>query len=732
MAVSLLSDRWYRVAASVPAWRPGVRIDRHVVRGARWHLLSDATGDCTVRLDPKAYEVIGRFDGRASLTQIWQVVLARLGADAPTQDEVLSLLTRLSSAGLIEWGGAGELGAAEAQGEERRQQERRARRHPLMMRFSLIDPAPWLNRCGPLARGLFSLPAAALILLILGVTTLIALERLPELARDAARAFASPRAWLIGLAVYVPMKAVHEAMHALALRRFGGLVREAGIAVMMFCPVPYVAAGAADRLAQPGARALVSGAGILAELVLAAAGVLVWHLSEPGLSREIGLAVAMVGAVSTLAANGNPLTRLDGYHVLIDLLDLPNLATRSARWWQEWLLAHWLGLRIEHPIESAPRERRWLMIYAPAATFYRLSIGLWLALWLGEHWSPAAWLILVWALTTALVQPMIRLIRAADQHSQGLRPRLGHRLRAAVGLVAGLVLMAVVPVPDRVLTQGIVWIPEGGQLRAADAGFVSRLEVRDGQRVQAGQPLLSLHDPELTLEFERKAVRRAGLEVERYDSLLRDPARAANLGETIERLDEDMAVLGERLQALRVLAPRSGRLSLPHAADLPGRHLARGERVGEVIDEQIDQAPPAIRVVLDQDEAIRLREGVRAAWVIYPSAATRVLAARLERDQPAPLASLPGPALARAAGGPIDTDPTDPEQLRPLDPTFSVDLRLLASDDAAAGGTALDDHLGGPGQRVDVRLDLGRAPLIVQGWRQLRRTFSARLAPDQV
>lgn len=181
-------------------------------------------------------------------------------------------------------------------------------------------------------------------------------------------------AWLL----YPLIKLVHETSHGLAVQRWGGAVREAGASLLVLMPVPYVNASAANAFRHRYQRALVSAAGVMSELALAALAMLAWQWLQPSLARDVALLVMVTGLMSTLLVNGNPLLRFDGYYLLCDALDLRNLASRSARWWAEFAARRLLGAASEAPLEPLPGERPWLVAYAPLSLAYRvvLSVGI--------------------------------------------------------------------------------------------------------------------------------------------------------------------------------------------------------------------------------------------------------------------------------------------------------------------------------------------------------------------
>jgi putative peptide zinc metalloprotease protein len=154
-----------------------------------------------------------------------------------------------------------------------------------------------------------------------------------ELTGNLSDRILSTQNLLIAWFSYPVVKALHEWSHALAVKRWGGRVREAGLMFLVFTPVPYVDATDSYGFSGKWQRAAVAAAGILAELALGAIAVYLWWLSEPGLLRAVAYNVILIAGVSTLLVNGNPLMRYDGYFVLSEALEIPNLAQRATKFW---------------------------------------------------------------------------------------------------------------------------------------------------------------------------------------------------------------------------------------------------------------------------------------------------------------------------------------------------------------------------------------------------------------
>ena len=173
MAEPLLSSAWYRVVGLRPRLSPGAGVARQTARDHIWHILTDAHSGRQLRLNAPAYGFAGRCDGTRTVGDIWALLLASMGDAAPGQDDILRLLSQLYSAGMVQFDAAPNLDALFAQRTEHVRRRRRAWINPLVVRMSLFDPTPLLDRLLPRALGLFSAPALALWALCVAFAALL-------------------------------------------------------------------------------------------------------------------------------------------------------------------------------------------------------------------------------------------------------------------------------------------------------------------------------------------------------------------------------------------------------------------------------------------------------------------------------------------------------------------------------------------------------------------------------
>lgn len=712
MTQALVSGSWHRVSSLRPSLVGGLKIVRQRVRDQLWHVLVEPGSGRQMRLNPPAYAFAARCDGRATVESLWQTLLAQKGDDAPTQDDVLRLLAQLFRAGMVQFDAAPHLSLLFARRSEDEERRRRTFINPLMLRMRLFDPTRLLDRLAPAANALANWPVFALWAAAVILAVLAAAVNFPQLQADASRVLKTPSSYAIAWLAWPLVKSLHELGHALAVRRFGGVVHEVGISLLLLTPAPYVDASAASAFASPRQRALVSAAGILVELALAATAMLAWMLLAPGLLRDAATVVLLICSVSTVAFNANPLMRLDGYYLLCDVLQLPNLALRSQAWWA----SAWRRLiGTEQPLPAgalASGEAKWLAAYAPASWACRIALLFALVIWIGQQSWLLGWLaglgLSAWLLS-AIVRGLLRSAGAALDHASRRRA-LGF---AAGGVLALAVALFVIPAPSTVVARGVVWPPEHAQLRPEAGGFVEARLAADGANVREGELVLRLADPALVAQQEKAAGERQGLFAQQYHALLQDPSRAWDVNQQIERNAAELQRAEQQLAGLEVRARAAGRVVWPRESDMAGTYAQRGVMVGYVLAAE----PAQVRLVLRDEDLLRVRGRLRSAEVRLAEAPWISQAALVRNETPAATRQLPSAALGDRHGGAIPVDPADDKGLRTQAPVFLLDVVLPGVQTSHVGG------------RAWVKLVLPPEPLGWQAVRSLRQVLLRQFSP---
>jgi putative peptide zinc metalloprotease protein len=694
----LLSPHWYRVAYLKPRLKSGVRISRQPVRGQTWYVLTDPVSGRHHRFNSPAYALIAGCDGMLTIDDIWAQRVDADGDEAPTQAQAIEVFGQAFAANLLGGDVAPDAGAVMRAQAKRRAQRRRAALNPLAFKLPLWDPEGFLEAHVRRVAWLYGPAGRWLLLALMLLGALLMAWNAGEFARQAATQLTQGRTLILLWIAYPLVKALHELAHAFAVKAFGGEVHEMGITLLLLTPVPYVDASASIAFEDKRERVIVGAAGIAAEWLLASVALGLWLLLEPGLPRDAMFAVAFIGGVSTLALNGNPLLRFDGYHVLCDALELPNLAQRSARAWQALAKRIALGRPSAAAEGAHGAERAWLLVYAPASWLYRSLLTLLLALAVADThpWIGLALLALSlwWMLAGPLVAALRWLFASAELH--------GARTRAfglgATALAAGLGVALALPLPHRTYAPGVVWLPDEALVRPGSEGFLEQVLVQDGQTVEAGTPLLRLSNDALQLAL---ALAESALQQQQVEHLAALDSDALKAGLAADRVAALTAARDEVRAGVR------GRVALDPRQLQPGRWLAQGQVTAHVLP----PGPPLVHALVANEDIAQVRAQPGRIEVALADDLGRALPAQWQRGVPRASHQLITPALGSRAGGPVALDPADPQGRTALEPRFEVELRLP------------DDTPAPVGARAWVSFRHGEATLVELSSRFLRRAF---------
>ena len=523
--------------------------------------------------------------------------------------------------------------------------------HYLFFRVPLLQPDAWLVRWLPVAR-LFAtrtFALATLLALLVGLSQVF--RRWDAFSASLVDTFNLEGLLSYGVALF-GVKLLHELGHAFTARHFGCRVPAMGVAFLVMWPVAYTDTNEAWRLTRARQRLCVASAGIVTELVVAAWATLAWALLPEGGAQSAAFVLATTSWVATLAINASPFMRFDGYFILMDALDMPNLHGRSfalARWkLREWLF----GLGDEPPEHFKPSRQRALIAFAWAVWLYRLVLFLGIAL-LVYHFFFKVLGVLLFAVEIAwfIAWPLrAELLVWRGRWSQ---IRQQARSRATAGLVLLLLVLFAMPWPGRITASGVLRPHEVWPVFAPGGARIEALPVTHGASVAAGAPLLTLQVPDLASREQALAVR---LEQQRWQ------AAASGFDEDMRKrwkvAEQSLLTTETEWQGLqaerRQFQPQAPYAGVFYWADpdlTVGQWVGKREPLGLLVAQGTTWR---VETWLDEDQVAQVQLGQQATF--WPDSATgRMLDLRvavIDRDASR---TLPRRELASAWGGHVLT-----------------------------------------------------------------------------
>ncbi|TWU49216.1 biotin/lipoyl-binding protein [Rubripirellula reticaptiva] len=486
-----------------------------------------------------------------------------------------------------------------------------------------------------------------------------------------------PSSWCWWLGVWIGLKLVHELAHAVACHRQGGEVGEAGLVFILFAPIAYVDVTSCWRMPSRRARIYVSAAGMFAEWVIASLAMIAWSLSPDSVQwRFLMSNVIITAGLSTIIFNANVLMRFDGYFILADLIEVPNLAAEGnaslGRMIRRWLVgedvadSNLMGWR-----------RHFVVGYGTAAMVWRVMVCVSLAIAASTMFAGAGVVIAMLGILMWVLQPAKQLA-AYSSRLKTTQPGLWVRGCVlgwtAVAAIAAMLL--VVPIPTATYAPAIVQYQPETMVRAGCEGFVLRIHVADGDVVTKGDVLMELENRSVANRLEELELAHQQTEIR-----LRQAIEERNAGERMilrekqASLALQIVVVRDQVDSLRVVADRDGRVIGRHLDELVGTYVGEGDAIMVVATDRDKEV-----LAMVSQEGVEATDAIGDRPVILWTADGRPMNVRLDRIEPRATDRLIDPSLAAINGGPMavkqshQTDAND--SVRLLEPHFRARFRL--------------------------------------------------------
>jgi putative peptide zinc metalloprotease protein len=695
------------------------------------------------RFEEEEYSLLTWLDGKTSLDELRERFERQFTPQKLATAQLQHLLTQLHRSNLI-------VSLAPGQGEALRERHVQRERkkfwatfsNPLAMRFRGIDPDRLLTWLDGRFGWLFS-PLAISLVLLFGLSALLLLAaqwqefrgRLPQF-----REFFAVSNWLLLAVIMSLVKVLHEFGHGVACRRYGGHSHELGLMLLVFTPCLYCNVTDSWVIRSKWKRAMIGAAGMYVELLLAATCTWIWWFTQPGLLHHLCLNTMFVCSVSTLMFNANPLMRYDGYYILCDLLEIPNLRQKANSLVRSKLAAWCLGMK-ENPDPFLPaRGQVWFVVFAVASTLYGWFVTFSVLWFLTQVFKPYGLEVLgqglvLLSLLAMLVMPGWKLVQTLRTPGRRGKMKTSRVLVTSAALASVLAAACFIPLPHTI-TCAVLLQPRGAEAIYVEVpGEVTHVWTSQGF-VQQGQPLVQMRNLDAEIAAQKLRAQRDAL-LAKIDGLRQrahaDPQALLDLAHTEEALatlDTQLAQREAELQKLLVLAPFSGQLlpppekqpapanrvtlasweGRPLSARNLGAYLDKGTLLGKLAPSGEFEAVLAI----DQNSMEFIRTG-QTVDVILDQWPGRKLHGKIEHLSEQPWNALP-PSLSAKAGGRVLTRTGADGAEHPVSETYQANVPLGETDDRwIAEGTG------------QARIHAGSLTIAQHAWRMICRTFRFEL-----
>ena len=709
----LFHESWYRIADQRISLRPNVVVRRQVLRGEKWYVVQNPLSNQFYRLNPGTYEFVSRLSASRTVEEVWKEAQDRDPENAPGQGDIIELLAQLYHANLLHYNLPPNSEKLFERYKEKKQRILKANLKSIMFfRIPLFDPDALLQRLLRFIRLLISPVGVAVWCLVVVAGLKVAIENFPEL-RVQSQGIMAPSNLLFLYIGLVIVKTLHEFGHAFAVRRFGGEVHTMGVMFLIFSPLPYMDASSAWTFRNKWQRVFVGAAGMIFEVFVAACAIFVWVYTGPGVVHSLAYNMVFVASVSTVLFNINPLLRFDGYYILSDLLDLPNLHQHSARHLKYLVEHHAFGCKNCETPATTRREEVLFTTFGILSGIYRIFVFSMILLFVADQFLLAGMIMAVVCVVSWVLVPMVGILRYL-----GSSPRLYRTRTRAIAVCSATFailfsFLFLLPFPNSFKAPGVLKSTDYVIAVNKASGQIAEVIATSGERVNSGDPLLRLTNEELELEIRES---QAGLDEAHAQHRKAMHNQQADLDPIAGRI----AFYEKRLRRLRQeqgdLIAKSdvrGIWVAPDLEDRIGMWISRGSPLGELIN---DDHFYFVSAVSQADVSELFAQGIRKAEVKLAGQASVPMVVTEYATIPMEQTHLPSVALGYAGGGDIAIDTRDAQGVKTSEPYYQVRASVQSDPEVALM------H----GRSGRIRFSLAPKPLAWQGWRKLRQLVQKR------
>lgn len=581
LADSLVSSSARKLPIRV---RTDLQFKRTLYLGRSFWIIKDPVGLKYFRFQEEEYWILKQFDGTKSLDEIKEGFEEEFPPQKITLEDLQSFIGTLHQSALIIAGVPDQGHELLKRRDKRRRQEIIGQMsNVLCIKFKGFDLDTLLGKMEPYIRFLYH-PAVVYSCLFMCFCALMLVlvefdyfrSKLPGFQN-----FFSPSNMFVLSITLGLTKMIHEFGHGLTCKHFGGECHEMGIMILVLTPCPYCNVSDSWMLPSKWHRIAIGIAGVYIECCLAAVCTFIWWFTTPGLLNHLCLNIMFISSVSTIVFNINPLLRYDGYYILSDLLEIPNLRQKAStimtRKCSEWFL----GME-QQPDPFLPQKNQlFFAMFTVASIFYRWVVMASILYFVYKLFDSYGLKIIgqgigMMSLYGLIVMPLYKIAKFFWVPGRIYRVKKLNFYLSLTALGAIIAAFCLVKLPYTVVVPTIlelrstdsqtVYIPEFG-------GRIVEIHVKPGDYVKEGDVLARIENVSLLMEWQGLQGRERELEAH-YENLSKQKAQTTNNAEqvslelqpTLEELTsvrEELARTEREYKRLTITAPREGYVVSP-------------------------------------------------------------------------------------------------------------------------------------------------------------------------
>ncbi len=705
LANSIVSSSSRKLAIRV---RPDLKARRQRYQGRIYWVVKDPVGLQYYRFEEEEFAILQMLDGQSSLEDIAEQFEAEFPPQTIRVEELQNFVGMLHRSGLVLSDAIGQGVQLKTRRDERRRKEIiGSMTNILSFRFRGFDPERILNALYPWVRWFFSRPVTifSLFLMVSALALVVVQFDVFQSRLPSFQNFFAAQNWLLIAGVLGVTKVIHEFGHGLSCKHFGGECHEMGVMFLVLTPCLYCNVSDSWMLPNRWHRAAIGAAGMYVEVVIASIATFAWWFSEPGFLNYLCLNIMFVSSVSTILFNANPLLRYDGYYILSDIMEIPNLRQKASSILNRKLGSWCFGLEEPEDPFLPKRHQALFALYTVASFFYRWIILLSILYFLNKVFEPYGLKVIgqmialasLWGLVFMPLSKLYKFFRVPGRFSKVKKLRMGATL-----FLLGAILSAVlfIPFPSSVICEFELQPRGASSVYVEVAGTLDEILVKPGQRVDDGQVLARLKNIDLEIEIAQLRGQQNATKAQLaslHQLQFRDNQASLQLEVVREQLDaieEQMQQKLEEGKLLELVATGSGAIIPP-----PRRRDPAGDGQVELASwsgSPLDDENLGATLVPDGADNLFCQIGDPNRWdavlvinhreldlvtknqevrLMFEESPYHVFVSKIEYIAPDKMEAV-SPRLASTSGGPVPAQADPNGAVRPLSTSYQAVVEL--------------------------------------------------------
>lgn len=656
------------------------------IGGGIEYLIEDEVTGRFFRVGLSQYTFLTMLDGRRTVSTAMMKCATLLREHAIDENSAAGLCKWAIESGLIESESGNSAARRTEQFELLRRRKLASFLNPLMVRLPLFSPDRIISRIAPYTNFLISPLGLLIWLIVVAYGFLHLASDWNTFVTGRVETF-DTRDFLWLALTWLLLKLIHELAHGLVCKRFGGRVSSFGVLLLLLIPLPFVDVTSSWRFADKWRRVLTSAAGMMSEIFIAAIACLVWLSTAPGPLQYHAGNIIISATLHTLLFNINPLMRFDGYYMLTDLLEIPNLATTGRQWLLGFVKWVYFGKR-PAPLKETGFRAIAVRVYGVLSIMWFGLVAVGLSLAASSMIEGLGLLVATIALGMWIGLPLYRLAKYTICGTDTEKPnriRFAAAIAISIASVAGFLLL--IPSPTVISAPVVIDYEPLSVVRARAPGFASKIHVRDGQLVEAGDILVTLENLELQQELDSLNLDIKISELRSSTMFKEGKVSSVQLErEALESLCKRQRELQQQIDALEIHAPQSGQVLARDLSSLEGKHFALGD---ELLSIGTPGQIQAIALTQQTDiDWIASRPEAEVQLMVWGRDKNQIIPGKIKTINPRARDDPPHEAFTAVAGGPlpvvsrnqVEGGDTQSEAIMLTQPRVPIEIELTAID----------------------------------------------------